>query len=69
MNAHLSERALATRWSISPRTLQRWRQDGYGPSYLKLGGRVVYPVAYVEEWEFEHRRGGSSRGLPPRQPA
>lgn len=26
---------------VSPRTLQRWRRDGEGPAYLKLGGKLV----------------------------
>lgn len=60
MDAHLDERALAHRWSMSPRTLQRWRQDGDGPAYLKLGGRVVYRLTDVEAWEREHRCGGST---------
>jgi predicted DNA-binding transcriptional regulator AlpA len=60
MDTHLDERAVASRWSISPRTLQRWRQDDTGPAYLKLGGRVVYALADIEEWGRNHRRGGSS---------
>jgi len=51
MQPHLDERALAARWSMSPRTLQRWRQDGHGPVYLKLGGRIVYRVCDIETWE------------------
>lgn len=60
MDAHLTERELATRCKLSIRTLQRWRYIGKGPTYLKLGGRVVYRLADVEEWERNHRRGGSS---------
>lgn len=51
MNEHLSEKALARRLSISHRTLQRWRQEGIGPGYLKIGHRVVYPLDMVEAWE------------------
>ncbi|MGE5534108.1 MAG: helix-turn-helix transcriptional regulator [Acidobacteriota bacterium] len=58
--AHLDERTLADRWSMSPRTLQRWRQDNKGPQYLKLGGRVVYRLTDVEAWERAHLQGGSS---------
>jgi predicted site-specific integrase-resolvase len=59
MDAHLNEHTLAKRWSISPRTLQRWRQEGKGPAYLKLGGRIAYRLVDVEAWEQEQRRGGT----------
>ena len=36
----LSEADLASRWGMSPKTLQRWRMEGRGPHYLKLGKRV-----------------------------
>ena len=37
----LSEADLASRWGMSPKTLQRWRMEGRGPHYLKLGKRVA----------------------------
>ena len=48
---HLNQLELARRWNVSPRTLERWRWLGQGPFYLKLGGRVSYPVEDVEEFE------------------
>jgi hypothetical protein len=54
MDSHLDENALAARWSVSPRTLQRWRQIGEGPAFLKLGGRVVYRIVDVEAYEQKH---------------
>jgi len=62
MDEHLNEEKLARRWAISPRTLQRWRQEGKGPAYLKLGGRVVYRIFDVEAWEDESRRAGTRKG-------
>lgn len=41
---HLLESELARRWRVSRRTLQRWRREGLGPDYLRLGRRIVYPV-------------------------
>ena len=38
----LNQTELAARWSISARTLERWRWTGEGPAFLKIGGRVVY---------------------------
>lgn len=51
MPAHLSETTLSTRWTISRRTLQRWRYLGIGPSYVRLGRRIVYNLAEVEAFE------------------
>lgn len=48
---HLNQCELATRWTISHRTLERWRWTGEGPRYLKVGGRVVYRVEDVEAYE------------------
>jgi predicted DNA-binding transcriptional regulator AlpA len=59
VDQHLDENAVAKRWAMSARTLQRWRQEDKGPAYLKLGGRVVYRLVDIETWEREQRRGGS----------
>ena len=48
---HLDQKGLADRWLISPRTLEQWRWQGKGPRYLKIGGRVVYPVVEIEAFE------------------
>jgi hypothetical protein len=48
---HLDQSRLAERWQVSPRTLEQWRWQGRGPRYLKLGGRVVYPMAEIEAFE------------------
>lgn len=55
MVKHLNQVELSRRWSLSPRTLERWRCLGEGPSYLKIGGRVVYRMEDIETFE--------SRGL------
>lgn len=51
MHGCLNERELADRWGLSPRTLQRWRVEGRGPSYLKLGGRISYRLSDIEAYE------------------
>lgn len=48
---HLNQVQLARRWSISPRTLERWRWLKQGPGYLKIGGRVVYRIDEIEAFE------------------
>lgn len=45
---HLNQVQLSRRWSISPRTLERWRWLHQGPQYLKIGGRVVYRLDDVD---------------------
>ena len=57
---HLNQVQLSRRWSISPRTLERWRWLGQGPSYLKVGGRVVYRLDDIEAYETVHLHTASS---------
>ena len=52
---HLSQTELSRRWSISPRTLERWRWLKQGPDYLKLGARVLYRLEDVEAFEATNR--------------
>jgi hypothetical protein len=49
--AHINQVQLARRWSLSPRTLERWRWRDQGPAYLKLGGRVLYRLEDIEAFE------------------
>lgn len=57
---HLNQVQLARRWSLSPRTLERWRFHGTGPSYLKVGGRVLYRLTDVEAFEAIATRAGAT---------
>lgn len=47
----VAPRELAARWRMSVRTLDRWRAVGYGPTWLALGGRVLYRLADVAAFE------------------
>ena len=47
----LTEAELAARWRHSLRSLQRWRADGNGPPYLRIGRRIVFRIADVEAFE------------------
>ena len=53
---HLNQIELSRRWSISHRTLERWRWLKKGPAYLKMGGRVVYELAAIEKYEASQRK-------------
>jgi hypothetical protein len=57
---HLNQVQLSRRWSISPRTLERWRWLKSGPQYLKIGGRVVYRIEDIEAYEAKQMHSVSS---------
>ena len=57
---HITQAELARRWRLSPRTLERWRWKGNGPSYLKIGGRIVYRKEDVAEFEIQRRKTSGS---------
>ena len=50
---YLTPAELVTRYknAITLRTLANWRCSGDGPSYTKIGGRVLYPAEAVTKWE------------------
>jgi hypothetical protein len=57
---HLNQVELARRWSMSPRTLERWRWQRTGPAYLRLRGRVVYRLQDIEAFEELARHSSNS---------
>ncbi len=65
MTTHLHQVDLARRWRLSPRTLERWRWTGDGPRYIKLGGRVVYRLEDVEQYEAEQLRNSTKSRQQP----
>jgi predicted site-specific integrase-resolvase len=36
---------------INTRTLANWRSAGTSPPFVKCGGRVLYPLDKLVEWE------------------
>lgn len=52
---HLSASDLAARWRVTVGHLANLRSAGAGPSHLKLGGRVLYRLADVEDYEERSR--------------
>lgn len=36
---------------LSVNTLNNWRNLGNGPAFLKIGGKVLYPLEKLVEWE------------------
>ena len=35
---------------VQPTSLAQWRCRGEGPTYVKDGGRVYYPITGLKEW-------------------
>jgi predicted site-specific integrase-resolvase len=56
MASFLTPASLASRWSIAPNTLKQWRWNGRGPLYVKIGGRVLYRLADIEQFEEQKLR-------------
>lgn len=57
---NVTQTELARRWSISPRTLERWRWIGEGPRFLKIGGRVIYRLDEIEAFELRQTRSSTA---------
>ncbi len=55
----LNERETAKSLGVSVQLLRKWRANGMGPEYLKLGGKLVrYDPGAVRRWiEQERSRG------------
>ena len=59
----LTDKQLCELLSVDGRTTLRWRRDGGGPPYIRLGGPgrgpIRYPKAGVNDWlagrTFSHR--------------
>jgi hypothetical protein len=62
----LTQAAVAKRWKVSPRTLERWRWVSRGPQYIKVGGQVRYRLADIEAYEAAQLRpsGGPKAAQP-----
>ena len=51
----LTESHLVIRWGCSRRTLQRWRTEGRGPTFVRLGGSIRYLLSDVIAFEDQSR--------------
>ena len=57
---YLLQHQFCARFRVSPRTAERWRVTGDGPSWVRLGQRkVAYRLSDCERWAaertFRHR--------------
>lgn len=57
---HLTTPEAARFLSLSTRTLEKHRTYGTGPTYRKIGGRVIYTLADLEAWTARGARTSTS---------
>lgn len=57
-DTYLSPTELSARWKdrIKVQTLAKWRTLRQGPTYTKLGGRVLYKLSDIEAYEKNHAK-------------
>jgi excisionase family DNA binding protein len=48
--ANMTTQEAANYLRVAPRTMENWRTAGTGPAYSKIGGRVVYSRAKLDEY-------------------
>ena len=66
---YLTQEAAGAFLGLSPRTLERFRVQGCGPCFLKLGRRVLYARAdLVVQWAEAQRRTSTSDPGPAAPP-
>jgi hypothetical protein len=58
---HYTQLELSQRWNVSIRTLEAWRSQRRGVAWLKIGGRVAYRLADIEEFEKAQLQNGGAK--------
>lgn len=53
---YLTEVEASTRYAFSRAWFQRRRLEGNGPPYLKVRGRILYPLKDTDAWFEGHQR-------------
>ncbi len=64
-NDRLTEQQLAEYWNVKRNTLQKWRCFGIGPVYIKIGGKVVYTMESIRNFELTRTYQGSAQRISP----
>ena len=55
-DALLTQQQLADELQVSVRTLERWRQEGTGPTFIQVGRSPRYRRSDVDAWLEQQRR-------------
>lgn len=58
-NEYMTPSAVVARYKgvISLKTLANWRVKKEGPSYTKIGGKILYRLADLAQWESSRTMG------------
>ncbi|WP_335337306.1 helix-turn-helix domain-containing protein [Celeribacter marinus] len=56
----LSTKLLSRRWNIAPRTLERWRAEGRGPQFVRIGRHVRYRLTDIIDFEVKNTQASSA---------
>lgn len=59
---------LAERWALHPGTLAHWRSYKRGPTYKKIGTRILYALKDVEAYESENAVTSKGENQPKVKP-
>ncbi len=57
----LSTKHLSRRWNIAPRTLERWRAEGQGPQFIRIGRHIRYRETDILDFEAEQMEASKRR--------
>lgn len=64
MTQYINETTLAERLCISASTLRKWRWEGKGPKFIKVGHRVLYREEDINSYiEAQVRKSTSDTGV------
>ena len=58
---NLTPKETSARLGVAVQTLANWRLFGTGPRFLKLGGKILYPLAEIEAFEQANLRESTSQ--------
>jgi excisionase family DNA binding protein len=56
----LSSEETARLLRVSPKTLERWRSEGTGPRFVRVGRKPLYRTAAVAAWLDAHSAASTS---------
>ena len=62
LNGWMTRAQAAAALRVTADTLYRWQRQGIGPRCGKIGGRVYYRAADVQEWLLARMPGGPATG-------
>ncbi len=58
---HLNPKTLAERLGVTEGCLAKWRVEGIGPVYIRVGRRIAYDPRDVATWLDARRVGSTSQ--------